>query len=253
MLKSALATSSPYRSCRFWPTMMSGMRCSWSRLLMNSHTAKAGPGSKRSCAGPTVFQPSQRIVQAPTMKKKPIEPTRSVTHTASRSVGERLRSSSTLTFRVGENLEWMSENFATLAASFSKPWTVMAILRIDARDTLARQLTDHPAHGGRPPRVRREARWGREEQSNGEAARQALHGACGEDRARPGVPTDRGHKAREGHQPGKVRHDRRAASANGRRPQARRPDGPWRGGPAERHGEEGPRHRVRPGRQGSRR
>ena len=95
---------------------------------MKSHTANAGPGSNRSSTGPTVFQPSHTIVQAATMKKEPIEPTRSVTQTASRSAGERLRASSTLTFRLGENLALMSSNFATLAASFSKLWMDMAML-----------------------------------------------------------------------------------------------------------------------------
>src|SRR2546423_2773572 len=95
---------------------------------MKSQVRNDGPGSNRSSAGPSVFQPSQRMVQIPTARKKPIDPTRSVTQTASRSVGERLRSSSTFTFRVGENLAWISENFATRAASFSKLWTDMAIL-----------------------------------------------------------------------------------------------------------------------------
>ena len=52
----------------------------------------------------------------------------SVTHTASRSVGAKLRASSTLTLRVRVNLRSISAEFGTLAAAFSKLWTDMAIL-----------------------------------------------------------------------------------------------------------------------------
>jgi len=97
-------------------------------LLTKSHARNDGPGSNRSSAGPTVFQPSHRIVQIAIAKKKPIEPTRSVTHTARRSDGERLRASSTFTFREGANLALISTSFGTFAASLAKPCTDMAIL-----------------------------------------------------------------------------------------------------------------------------
>src|SRR5207253_102685 len=95
-------------------------------------------------------------------------------------------------------------------------------------ETLPQTAGAHRATDGRPRRGREETPDAREE------AREALPGAGRENRAWPRVPARRGREARQGDEPGEVRHHSRAPPADGRRSQARRPDGPRRGGAAAR-------------------
>src|SRR5436190_16734988 len=103
-------------------------------------------------------------------------------------------------FDCGPNRASISENFGTRSAALWKVCMAMAILPIDGRGALDRQFRDlprlakvtgvHRATVGRPRAERSE--------SHGEAARQALSRAGGEDRARARVPSGRGGEAHQG-------------------------------------------------------
>ena len=67
--------------------MISGMSRIWITLEMNSQNTKAIGGSNCHAGGASTFQPNQQTVHPKTVRKNPIEPTRIVIQSASRSSG----------------------------------------------------------------------------------------------------------------------------------------------------------------------
>src|SRR5271169_6454408 len=67
--------------------MISGMSRIWITLEMNNQNTKAIGGSNCHAGGASTFQPNQQTVHPKMARKKPIEPTRIVIPSASRSSG----------------------------------------------------------------------------------------------------------------------------------------------------------------------
>src|SRR5271169_496023 len=81
--------------------MISGMSRIWITLEMNNQNTKAIGGSNCHTGGASTFQPNQQIVHPKMDRKNPIEPTRIVIQSASRSSGVIVSRTSLCSLRKG--------------------------------------------------------------------------------------------------------------------------------------------------------